>query len=295
MRKVSVGHLVLDEGLVEVADWTYFVEGKAALASTEALDDWNYFSDLRVSCLVSLNLPAIQEALGIPNDQELAWVLVARSTSTPLITAASPCAVKDGVQEVSVEIPSSGLGGVLTVELEMGLPLPSSGALRPFAPSRCGHTVFRVSSQIVLEGDAGQLPILPVSFKNHGIKNPGASWWWLRLLSGHLFDSANSALWMWLNTDNDSLRVLIEQPDSEAGKLWMRFLKVDFVRQLLREALTHPELSDDEEYPEGSLGALFMGVIKLVGSSVKEVRSRYSEDGGLVEANLQGAVQGGEK
>ena len=42
------------------------------------------------------------------------------------------------------------------------------------------------------------------------------------------------------------------------------------------------------------MGALLMGVVKLVGSSVEEVKSRYFEDGGLVEANLQGTVNGGE-
>lgn len=293
MRRVSVGHLVLEEGMVDVAEWTYFVEGKPLGAGTESLDDWNYFSNLRVSCIVSLDLAAVYEMLGVPEDQELAWVLVARSTSNLLITASNPCVVRDGVQEIACELPSSDLGGVLTVDLEMGLTQPVIDTLSPFAPSRIGHTVFRTFSRVVLEGDAGQLPILPVSFKSHGVKNPGSSWWWLRFLSNDLLDSANSALWMWLNTDNDLLRVLIEQPDSEPGKTWMRFLKVDFVRQLLREALSHPELNDVDEYPDGSLGALLKGVIKLVGASVEEVRSRYSEDGGLVEANLQGAVNGG--
>lgn len=294
MRRVSVGHFVLDEGFVQVVEWNFHVEGKASTSGEDALDEWNYFADLRVSCVVSLGVSAIYDALGIPDDQELAWVLVARSTSTPLITASSPFVVKDGIQEVAFDVPSSALGGILTVDLEMGVSQPTSGALPPFAPSRVGHTVFRTSSKVALEGDAGQLPILPVSFKNHGIKNPASSWWWLRVLSSDLLDSANSALWMWLNTDSDILRTLIEQPDSEAGKIWVRFLKVDFVRQLLRVAMDHPDLGDAEEYPEGSMGALLIGVIKLVGSSVEEVKSRYFEDAGLVEANLQGAVNGGE-
>lgn len=295
MRRVSLGHLVLDEGLVSEVEWTYILEGRTASACLEPLEDWNFFSNFRVSCIVDLSLPTISEALGLATGHELSWVLVATSTATPLIEASRPFTVKDGVQEVSFDLPSSSFGGVLTVDLEMGLSVPPTDLSRSFSPSRVGHTVFRTSSRVVLEGDAGQLPILPVSFSDHGVKNPSSSWWWLRFMSRDLLDSANSALWMWLNTDNDILQALLDRPDSEVGATWVRFLKVDFVRQLLREAVCHPGLSDAEEYPDGSLGALLMGVIRLVGSSLEEVKRRYAEDGGLVEANLQGAVNGGEE
>ncbi|MFC7861355.1 hypothetical protein ACFQ9D_12760 [Arthrobacter koreensis] len=294
MRRVSLGHLVLEEGTVKVVEWSYFLEGRTMLAGMEALEDWNFFSNFRVSCRVDLNLAAIIEGLGLSVGDELSWVLVATSTATPLIEASSPCAVKDGIQEVSFELPSSSFGGVLRVELEMGLSEPPTRVSSPFSPSRVGHTVFRTSSRVVLEGDAGQLPILPVSFSNYGVKNPSSSLWWLRFMSTDLFYSANSALWMWLNTENNILLTMLDRPDSEVGATWLRFLKVDFVRQLLREALTHPGLSEAEEYPEGSLGALLMGVVRLVGPSLDEVKSRYAEDAGLVEANLQGLVNGGE-
>ena len=97
---------------------------------------------------------------------------------------------------------------------------------------------------------------------------------------------------MWLNTDNPQLQPLIDHVDSEAGDLWMQVLKMDFIRQLLREALSHADLDESHDYPEGSLGALLLGVVKLVGSSLKEVRSKYSDDPGRVEADLQGVVNG---
>lgn len=292
MRTISVGHLVVEDGIIESPEWEYAVNGQVTKLLGNTLPDWNYFSDLDVSCVVTVDLSVLQQELHIPPDLVLAWVLIARSTSSPVITSSKPLPVIQGAQEVAITVPASTLGGALVLELEMGVLSPSKTATAEFAPSQVGHTVYQTSSRIVLEGDAGQLPILPVSFADHGITNPKSSLWWLRVLSKDLHDPAGATLWMWLNTDNPHLRPLIDHTDSETGDVWMQVLKMDFVRQLLREALGHPDLDESQEYPEGSLGALLLGVVKLVGASVDAVRSKYSDDAGRVEAELQGIVNG---
>lgn len=289
MRTVSVGHLVLEEGMVEDPRWEFSINGTTVKLEEGRILDWNYFSDIRVVCTIELDLGAARRYLEADEDLALAWVIVARSSASPLITTSSPLDVRGGVQEVTMDIPGSVLGGILTVGLQMGVSAPSrSGS--SFAPSRAGHVVYQSATQVILEGDAGQLPILPVSFSDHGIPNPSSSLWWLRLLSRDLQDQANAALWMWINTDNPELDPLVRQRDSEANDVWMRVLKIDFVRQLLREAIAHPDLEDTSDYPDGSLGALLLGVTRLVGTSLDEVRSRYTDDPGRVEADLQGAV-----
>ncbi|WGM21725.1 hypothetical protein QEH68_06010 [Paenarthrobacter sp. OM7] len=292
MRKISLGHLVVEDGIIGPPEWEYAVNGQAANLTGGMLPDWNYFSDLDVSCNMTLNLPNLRRELHVADDLVLAWVLIARSTSSPVITASAPLPVTSGAQEVAITVPASTLGGVLTLELEMGVLSSSKEEPGDFAPSQVGHTVYRTVSKIVLEGDGGQLPILPVSFKDHGITNPSSSLWWLRVLSQDLHDPAAASLWMWINTDNPQLQPLIDHVDSDAGDLWMQILKMDFIRQLLREALSHAELDESRDYPEGSLGALLLGVVKLVGSSLKEVRSKYGDDPGRVEADLQGVVNG---
>lgn len=290
MRKISLGHLVIEDGTIEPPEWEYSVNGQIAKITEGTLPDWNYFSDLDVSCNMTLDLEAVRQELHVPQDLVLAWVLIARSTSSPVITTSAPLPITSGTQEVAITVPASTLGGVLTLELEMGVLSPSKEPSANFAPSQVGHTVYRTSSKIVLEGDAGQLPILPVSFADHGITNPKSSLWWLRVLSKDLYDPAGATLWMWLNTDNPQLQPLIDHVDSEAGDLWMQFLKMDFVRQLLREALDHADLDESHDYPEGSLGALLLGVVKLVGPSLDAVKSKYGDDAGRVEADLQGVV-----
>lgn len=291
MRTVSVGHLVLEEGMVEDPRWEFSINGTAAKLEEGRILDWNYFSDIRVVCTVELDLGVVRRHLEADEDLGLAWVIVARSSASALITTSSPLDVCGGVQEVTMDIPGSVLGGTLSVGLQMGVSAPSDSG-STFAPSRAGHMVYQRSTQVILEGDAGQLPVLPVSFSDHGIPNPSSSLWWLRLLSRDLQDQANAALWMWINTDNPELEPLVTQRDSEANDVWMRVLRIDFVRQLLREAVAHPDLEDISDYPDGSLGALLLGVTKLVGASLDEVRSRYADDPGRVEADLQGAVNG---
>lgn len=83
---------------------------------------------------------------------------------------------------------------------------------------------------------------------------------------------------------------MLDDPDASESKVWLQFLEVDFLRQLLREALSHDELSLSVEYPEGSLGAVLSGVVRLLGESIEFVQSRYTDDPGRVEAELQSRV-----
>jgi hypothetical protein len=132
----------------------------------------------------------------------------------------------------------------------------------PFAPKRLGNTVFRVDRKIVLEGTAPRLPMLPVSFAEHGIAG----------------------------SSNPFISKMLEDSDSSESDAWLRFLELDFMRQLLREALSSDELSLQTEYPEESLGYVLSGVVRLLGESLDQVQQRYREDPGRVEAELQSKV-----
>jgi hypothetical protein len=160
----------------------------------------------------------------------------------------------------------------------------------PFAPKRLGNTVFRNDRKIVLEGTAPRLPMLPVSFAEHGIAGSSTSLWWLRLTTRDLAASASAAIWLWLNADNPFISRMLEDSDSSESDAWLRFLEVDFMRQLLREAISSDELSLQTDYPEESLGYVLSSVVRLLGESLDQVRQRYREDPGRVEAELQSKV-----
>lgn len=85
---------------------------------------------------------------------------------------------------------------------------------------------------------------------------------------------------------------LIEQSDTTSSLIWLQFLQIDFVRQLLCEAIRHPDLDTSITYPDGSLGELLTGVVKLVGPSIQSVQAEHQDDPGRVEAKLQAVVNG---
>jgi hypothetical protein len=290
MRSVSVGHLVLDDEQVAQPQWEFALNGQATAVTDGALTDWNYFTDISVGCTVSADLKEVRETLSTGDDTGFAWVLIARSTGSPVITASRPVEVKGVPQEIRMELPAASLGGSLTVELQMAVCRAPAVTSHSFSPSKVGHTVYSAETRVALEGDGGQLPLLPVSFKSQGIKNASTALWWLKVMSHDLYAPANAALWLWLNTDNEVLRPLLESAGSEGGATWLQFLKIDFTRQLLREALTNKDLDTSLSYPEGSFGEVLTSVVHLVGSSLENVRSKYEEDPGQVEAELQAIV-----
>lgn len=295
MRSISYGHNVLDEDTIISVVWQYSMNGQMVQPADETLTDWNYYTDITVSASVSLSISDAKTSLGLGADARICWVLVARSTGTPVITTSVPRVGVNGTQEILLKVPASALGGILNLELVLSLFEPSSMNTSPFAPTEVGHVIYTTGTKVRLEGNSGQVAILPTSFKDQALSNPSSGLWWLRMMSQDLDDSANGSIWLWLNTDNPALSPLIEQAGSETSLLWLKFLKLDFTRQLLREALQHPDLNQNTEYIEGSLGALFMSVIKLIGPSIDIVRSKYSEDPGRVEAELQGAIEGASK
>ena len=290
MKNISFGYLVLDENQIASPTWEFSLNGRAVPYPIGALDDWNYFADIRASCTFNVDLPRIRRQLAVPLDLKLGWVIVARSSGSPIIMASSPIEVSGGSQEISVYVPAANLGGTLSLEATMVVLDPGIGTLSPFAPSKVGHVVYVASTSLMLEGDGGQLPILPVSFKGQGLKNAESSMWWLKIMSHDLSAPANASLWLWLNTDNEQIRPLLEKPESELGSVWLQFLKTDFSRQLLREALASSDLDLSENYELGTLGDVLSAVVRLIASDIDGLRAKYMDDPGLVEAELQAVV-----
>ena len=292
MRSISYGHNVLDDDAIAAVNWQYSINGQMVQPTDEALADWNYYTDITVSASVSLSVSEAKEKLGLGPDARVCWVLIARSTGAPVITRSVPRVAINGAQDIPLKIPASSLGGILSVELVLSLFEPSSSNTNPFAPTEVGHVIYTSMTKVRLEGNSGQVAILPTSFKDQGLSNPSSGLWWLRMMSQDLDGSASGSIWVWLNTDNPAMNALIEKAGSETSLLWLKFLKLDFTRQLLREALQNPDLDQNTEYLEGSLGALFTSVVKLLGPSLEIVKSKYLEDPGRLEAELQGAIEG---
>lgn len=290
MRGVSFGHLTLPLQAMSTLSWEVSV-GETPLADGETLaEDWTYYDDIYVKCSYQLDLKDVLKRLRLSPDARLGAVIIARSSGTPFITTSEVIQVRNGRQQVYLTVPADQISGTLSLEFQISVVAVGPAVESPLAPKRLGNTVFRVDRKIVLEGTAPRLPMLPVSFAEHGIAGSTNSLWWLRFTTRDLAASASSAIWLWLNADNPSISRMLEDSDSSESDAWLRFLELDFMRQLLREALSSEELSLQTDYPEESLGAVLSGVVRLLGESLDQVQQRYREDPGRVEAELQSRV-----
>lgn len=286
MRAISLGYLTIPMEALPKLSWRLAVGDSVLPEGEETAEQWTYHDDVNVTCSFHLDLHETRERLMLPDDSSLGAVIVARTSGTPVVLASDVLPIVGGQQELYFSVPASQLSGTLSLEFQIALTTAGSTPSL-LSPSKVGHIVFRTDRRLVLEGTAPRLPMLPVQFSDHAIPNSPGSLWWLRLMTRDLYASTSSAVWLWMNVENDSIRAMLENPDSAESGLWLKFLEIDFLRQLLREALNHDELNLSIEYPEHSLGAALSGVVQLLGESVPYVRTKYQDDPGRVEAELQ--------
>lgn len=292
MQAISFGFLTLPIEEVSTLAWEISVGDSPLADGQPAAEDWTYYDDILIKCSFELELEQALGRLRLPASAGLGAVLVARSSGTPLIIASDVCILRGGRQHIYFTVPGTQVSGALSLEFQISLLSPGNRLESPLAPKRLGNTVFRVERKILLEGIAPRLPMLPVSFADHGIVGSDKSLWWLRLTTRDLSASASSAIWLWLNVDNTFIMQLLENGENPESAAWLRFLEIDFMRQLLREALGNDELSLEVPYAEESLGYVLSSLVRLLGNSLEQLRLRYQEDPGRVEAELQAKVGG---
>ena len=292
MRAISLGHLTIPLQTVPKLSWQLAIGDTVLPEGQEIAEQWTYHDDVDVTCSFSLNLEDALSRLMLPAGPSLGAVVVARNSGTPIVLASEVLPVVGGQQELYFSVPAEQLSGTLSLEFQIALTSEGGPDSHLLAPHKVGHIVFRSDRRLVLEGTAPRLPMLPVNFSDHGIPNAAGSLWWLRLMTRDLYASASSAVWLWMNVENESIKSMLDNPDAAESEGWLKFLEVDFLRQMLREALSHDELDLTAEYPEHSLGSALSGVVRLLGESVDYVRTKYKDDPGRVEAELQAKIGG---
>jgi len=290
MRAISLGHLTIPLESVPNLSWQLAIGDTVLPDDQDVAEQWTYHDDVNVTCSFSLDFEDALSRLKLPSGSSLGAVMVARNSGTPIVLVSNVLPVIGGQQELYFSVPADQLSGTLSLEFQIALTSEAGPDAHLLAPRKAGHIVFRSDRRLVLEGTAPRLPMLPVNFSDHGIPNASGSLWWLRLMTRDLYASASSAVWLWMNVENKSIKAMLDNPDAAESEVWLQFLEIDFLRQLLREALSHDDLELTAEYPENSLGSALSGVVRLLGESVDYVRTRYKDDAGRVEAELQAKI-----
>lgn len=289
MKQTSLGHYTATSEGIRALKWVYYVGEDEIDPELPGQESWNRDQRLVIECNVDIDLDLVRRQTYTDDRTSLAWIIIARSDA-PKVLASKPVRAKPGQQRIMLAAPGGDIAGRVKTELTLGVVGEVTAPLDRFAPHLPGHRVFTTYDGLRLEGNGAQLPLLPVSFKEHGVMPGGHGLWWLRVNHLELEAPASSALWLWLNSDNPDIAALLDNSNEPQHRMLANFMAIDFSRQLLSLALTVEDLDLEADYPEHSLGVTLAGVVRLVGETLPQVRLAYQTDPGSVEAKLQALV-----
>jgi hypothetical protein len=135
---------------------------------------------------------------------------------------------------------------------------------------------------------------MPVAFDQAGIAGGRNGAWALVLESVDLTASGPGSLLLYLNTSHERIRGLLGGDFSEAQSKELKdTIHYDVTRQLVTLALRHDELDEGEEFEEGTLGDLLIGILRrhFPDRDLKTLRGDYETSPGELEAELQAACE----
>ncbi|PGH43258.1 hypothetical protein COO58_01485 [Micromonospora sp. WMMA1996] len=282
--------------------WVHTDEGVPAADHSPS---WDYGTLLHFARRVTVDVPALLTDCGFNGTVSLAMnVRYWPSTSLLRRSAAQVPLRCDGMSGqietiLEVEIPGTDLAGALTLETTIALAAGGGGS-DPFVAHRPGSVLWRDHTSIRLEGNAGLLPVAPVSFKNQGLPEQAA--WYVSVDSAEWGSAAMGNLLVLLNDDNDQVSEAVRKPrDPRAAVLWDA-LTVDVVYDLVGRALEDDEFPSEDEvtYRDGEVttAALVYGLIraflKMPNETLTDATDRLREerrrDPSRLRANVQSSL-----
>lgn len=248
--------------VVTIGPWSRLTpDGSEPLPST--LLDWDYGTTLSLLRLVTVDGLRARRLSGLADEAALDLSVQWFATSSALRGRAwrSALPAVDGFEAaVDFELPGGDLGG--TLELVTSITLrrsaPDSSAA---APRRPGSVLWSDLHRVLLQGDNTLFPIALADF--HDLPYPTGAAWYLHI-DEDLESAALGAILLLVNERHEVVVRALEAASSptEADRRVLSTLRTDVLRVLVERALTHEDLTDDVDYPGGSLGALLTHVVQ---------------------------------
>ncbi|MEV6695326.1 hypothetical protein AB0M35_28040 [Micromonospora sp. NPDC051196] len=251
--------------------------------------DWDYFTDLAADWALHVDLPALLQDCGLSPAADLRWFLSWHSSATNRRGNSVPVKLADGDNQTSVEVPGSEIGGRLHLEARLVLAVPDTGVLSPLAPDRPGAILWQDRRRFRLEGSGSRFPVVGTGFADSGLAEGRRALWYLSCATD-LDATDTGSIRLHLNTDHSAISAMLNHPDAKQSRVLAEILQHDLARQLIQTALRCEELQDSHDYGQGTLGELFLNLVRryFPGRSLSDLRSQNGHDPGELEAVLQG-------
>lgn len=250
---------------VEMLQW-HRIYGDEQHPLEPLLSDWTPGSDIRLSRVISIDLPEVFASTGLPDDTTLGIVVSWVSSSTKIRRR---CYLKRNPEErqlIEIILPGDEIGGTLEIDTSLVV-LKSPESLAPGIAHWPGSILLRDAQKLILEGDGSSFPMAVVNF-NHTRYNPSASW---HLETTTNIDANFSATFQVLINERDEKLVKsieADRPNKEQTIL-LQDLSAGVMEVLLdlAYALEHQgTLNMSAPQEDGSVGSVLQGLINRTGN-----------------------------
>lgn len=281
------------EDVVLAEDW-HLITSDGDITAPEALPDWDYRMNLRLSRVVSVDLDRARAESALPSDSPLmlsaVWTATGSSLSGPAQHLRLP---STGTVPVTIdfELRGADLGGLLLLDTALVLAERRPHA-RPSSPRRAGSILWSDRRALRLQGDAPQFPMAVIDFSLTSFPDNAA---WHLQISGGLESATMGSLLLLVNERNTVTAAAFENAGKPrpTDRLVLSAVYADTARLMVEHALSHEDFSEDSDYPDDSLGSTLLSLFDKLfpDQSIPDIRLRQRQSPSLFASDLQAAVK----
>src|SRR5699024_722411 len=190
-------YLLPGEDRIEATDGRISWRGES-LELMPVLEDWGG-EDLRLTRALSIDVDAIRQDCGLPQDAPLELVVTSFGNTTKMRRCVFRRRVDGRHNDIEAVLRGGEIGGTVTVStrLVLGADLPDAP---PWTPRLCGSILAAYSTRIMVEGDGSMFPMAVIDFATRPYDSH-ASW---HVETSTDMDADFSAMFQVLINDQDT-------------------------------------------------------------------------------------------
>lgn len=258
-----------------------------------AVSDWSYDTPLVLGREIQIDGPTLLEELDLAGTKasfELVYSLHVSNLNQRRVIHREALDLSGGLHtQFMKEFDSRQLCERIKLTSSLVLKEGLDSAPR-WAASSKGSICWQDNTVLDLEGSGSRFPMRDCAFSEHH-QFPNGAAWHLEWRPTLLHYSFNSAVTLLLNSERKEFLEKIQAGDDMLVEQVMSAIAGEICANLLK---SDEFVSDDGEYPEGSLGAVARNWLlgSLPGKSLADIKTLYEQSPALVNTALRGLTAG---
>lgn len=263
----------------------------------DRLVDWAPGTPLGLTRIVRVDVPRVLTECRLPAQARVALVALGICSTTTIRVASDPVILDrthtaDRESTLSLNLDGYELAGSLVVHTKL---VTYERTVRsPIAPWRPGLTLWDESIKVRLEGSGARFPMEVCDFEKTGRSDhPSRAMWRLDWSPDDLSEPVLGSMRLYLNSSHPMVSRMLEESDSEAGKITAAMIRYEVGRAMVLAALEEPSFVDDPgQFGEDTVGQMLHRLVTAVGKldSVATIASRRRKNPIQFETDLQSAL-----